>query len=57
MSDKLLEDLGNHLQKLRIEAGYKIQKDLAKALNVSKSTIGNYEQLEETYLIVNIGRK
>jgi len=43
MSKKLLESIGTHLKKLRIEAGYKTQEKFAKALNVSKSTIGNYE--------------
>ena len=40
---KLVEDIGKHLQKLRKEAGYKTQDDLAIKSSISKSSIGNYE--------------
>jgi len=43
LSDELLKDFGKYLQKLRLNAGYKSQERFAKALNISKSAIGNYE--------------
>jgi len=43
LSDELLKDFGEYLQKLRLNAGYKTQELFAKALKISKSAIGNYE--------------
>lgn len=43
MQNELLEKIGKHIQKLRKEAGYKTQESFAKELNISKSSVGNYE--------------